>query len=276
VLAPDARPAAAQLDLFVDGAAEAALLHDLGSALAAGHPESARKAVERLRSRDPTHPDLSALGRLCDATAPGLPAPTLGSALDALATEVDTVLLPAATRLLGGEGVAVLNPVWRRLVEGGADLRLDGPAGVGGVARYWVGVAHYHLGGHRQARRLWLSLAWLDPAVLASHAPRCPDERLRRAWEVFDRSADFESPDDAREGPRWFAAWLVLRHRELAGLVRPDEVPGADAPAGALRQVLSLLPLEGHGLSEVVIQGRRALQKVAPTFFPHYLRAVGR
>ena len=204
MLAPDALPAAAQLDLFVDGA-ETMLLHDLGAALRAGRREAAREALERLRARDPAHPDLTALERLCDATAPGLAAPTFGSALDALATEVDTVLLPAATRLLGEEGVVVLDPVWRRLAEGAADLRLDGPAGGGGAGRYWAGVAHYHLGGHRQARRLWLSLAWLDPAVLATHAPRCPDERVRR-----------------------------------------------------------------------VIQGRRALQEVAPAFFPHYLRAVGR
>jgi hypothetical protein len=266
----------AQLDLFVDGA-ETVLLHALGEALLAGRSESADEALQKLRRHDPAHPDLGALGRLCQAVRPGLPVPGSPSSLVALAQELETVLLPTAERLLGPGAPAALDPVWRRLVDGASGLRLDG-AEAGGHLRFWVGAAHRHRGERRQALRLWLSLAWLDAGALATLAPRCPDDTLRLAWTAFERAPGFEVPEEPEAAARWFPAWAFLHDRELASLFRADKVPGlgTDVAGAAARAVLALLPLETQGLSEEVVRGRRALKAAAPAFFPLYLRRVGR
>ncbi len=266
----------AQLDLFLDGAVTV-LLHALGEALTAGRPGAAHDALERLRREDPAHPDLSALGRLCEAVHPELPATGSAGSLQALARELETVLLPAADRLLGPDAPAALGPVWRRLADGAASVDLDGMEAAGHI-RFWVGAAHYHLGRRRQALRLWLPLAWLDPRALATLAPRCPDDTFRLAWMAFERQPGFEVPEEPDAAARWFPAWAFLHDRALAGLLRPDEVrgPGTDAAEAAARTVLALLPLETQGLSEQVVRGRRALQAAAPVFFRHYLRRVGR
>ena len=264
-----------QLDLFVDGAGTA-LLHALGEALTVGSPGTARAALERLRTHDPVHPDLGALGRLCEVLEPGLPAPASPRAMAALARDVATVLLPAAQRLLGDAAPLALTPVWRRLVEGAGPPRLD-TRGETGIARYWTGVAHYHLGARRPALRLWLSLAWLDPEALATWIPQCPDPSVRSAWLALERAPAFELPeDDAVTRAQWFPAWLLLRDRQVADLFRPDEVPDKEASSAALRQALALLPLEAGGLSDAVIRARRALRAIAPAFFRLYLRTVGR
>jgi hypothetical protein len=270
--------APAQLDLFLDGA-ETALLHALGEALAAGRPEAAHDALERLRRQDPTHPDLAALGRLCEAVRPGLPAPGSPSSLEALVWELETVLLPTAERLLGPGAAAALGPVWGRLADSAgvhlAGIHIDGREGVGPL-RFWTGAAHHHFGRRRQALRLWLSLAWLDPGALATLAPRCPDDAMRLAWTAFERRPGFDVPEEPEAAARWFPAWVFLHDRELAGLFAADEIPGAEPAEAAARAVLALLPLETRGLSEAVIAGRRALKTAAPSFFPHYLRRVGR
>jgi hypothetical protein len=264
----------AQLDLFLDGAVTV-LLHALGEALAAERPEAAHDALERLRRQDSAHPDLAALGRLCEAVRSGRPAPDSSSSLEALVRELETVLLPAAERLLGPAAAAALGPVWRRLADDAVGLRLDGREG-GGHLRFWVGAAHHHLGRRRQALRLWLSLGWLDPRALVTLAPRCPDDAMRLAWIAFERRPGFEVPEEPDAAARWFPAWVFLHDRELAGLFATDEIPGADPGEAAARAVLTLLPLETRGLSEEVISGRRALKTAAPSFFQHYLRRVGR
>ncbi len=284
-MAPYTRPmsvrpgGSAQLDLFVDGA-QMVLLHALAEALAAGRPDAAHDALARLHRHDPRHPDLAALRRLCQAVRLGLPAPVSPDSLEALVREVETVLLPAAERLLGPGGAAALDPVWRRLVEGAASLHLDGLDGVEGRGhlRFWVGAAHCHLGQRRQALRLWLSLAWLDPEALATLAPRFPDDTMRLAWITFERTPGFEVPEEPEAAARWFAAWVFVHDREFAGLFGADDIPGpgTDPAAAAARAVLALLPLETRGLSEEIVRGRRALQAAAPAFFRHYLGRVGR
>lgn len=275
-----ARPGeTAQLDLFVDGA-ETVLLHAVSDALAAGRPETAHDALARLRQHDAGHPDLGALGRLCEALRAGLPAPGSRSALEALVQELETVLLPTAERLLGPGASAALGPVWRRLAVGATTVplgELDAMEG-GGRVRFWIGAAHHHLGRRREARRLWLSLAWRHPRALATLAPRCPDDTIRLAWIAFDRTPGFEIEEPDAAAARWFPAWAFLHDRELAGLFGPDEIggPAADPAEVAARGVAALLPLETRGLSEEVVRGRRALKAIAPAFFQRYLRRVGR
>jgi hypothetical protein len=99
---------------------------------------------------------------------------------------------------------------------------------------------------------------------------------VRRAWTAFEQRPGFDVPEDPAAAARWFPAWAFLHDRELAGLFAPREIPGADPPEAAARAVLALLPVETRGLSEEVIAGRRALKSAAPSFFPHYLRRVGR
>jgi hypothetical protein len=269
----------AQLDLFVDGA-ETVLLHALGEALAAGRPEAAHEALARLRRHDPAHPDLLALGRLCETVRPGLPPPDSPGSLGTLVREIETVLLPAAERLLGPSAPAALRPVWRRVAEGAARVGLDGvdEAEGGGHVRFWVGAAHHHLGRRRQALRLWLSLAWRDSLALTTLAARCPDDTLRLAWIAFERGPGFDVPEEPAAAARWFPAWVFLQDRELAGLFGVHEIggPAADPAEAAARAVVALLPLETRGLSEEVVSGRRALKAAAPAFFRHYLRRVGR
>jgi hypothetical protein len=271
---PPGTGGSAQLDLFVDGAGTV-LLNDVAASLAAGRPGAAHEALERLRVHDPGHPDLAGLQRLCAALGPGIPPPVSPTALDALIQEIGVVLWPQAERLLGPGAAAALGPVWHRLAEG---ARATGLARLrhAGAGCYWIGVAHYHLGRPREARRLWLRLAWEDPAELATFGPRWPDATLRQAWAAFERNPGFDAPDDVATAARWFPAWVFVRQRELAGLFGADEVPGTGPPAAAARCVLALLPREAQGLSDEVVRGRRALQAVAPGFFRYYLRSVGR
>jgi hypothetical protein len=263
-----------QLDLFRDSPATA-LLNQVGEALGAGQHEAARRALDELGAHDPGHPDLAGLRRLCEALDPRVSAVVSPAALEALIHETSTVLAPQAERLLGPAAPLALAPVWRRLRDGAAVVGLDGLRRPG-VGHYWVGVATYHLGKRRKALRWWIRLGWVDPAVLATHAARCPDETLRRAWEEFEQHPGWEVPEAPASAAAWFPAWLFVRHHEVASVFRADEVPGTDPPAAAARAVLALLPQETRGLSDAVVRGRRALQAVAPAFFRYYLRRVGR
>jgi hypothetical protein len=265
----------AQLDLFVDGAGTA-LLNDVVAALTARDGRAAHRALDRLRAHDPGHPDLTGLGHLSRALRPELPAPASATALDALVRDTEAVLWPLVARLLGPVAAgAALEPVWRRLRDGASAAAREGAVD-SGARLYWLGVARYHLGERPEAWRSWLRLAWIDPVTLWTHAPRWPDDTLRRAWLEFERQPGFDTPDEAAAAARWFPAWVVVRHRALATLLRPDEVPGTDPAAAAARCVLALLPLEARGLSDDVVRGRRTLQAVAPAFFRYYLRTVGR
>src|SRR3972149_6450236 len=51
---------------------------------------------------------------------------------------------------------------------------------------------------------------------------------------------------------------------------------GGGPPARASRHLLSLVPLESQGLSDVLVHRRRALQQLSPGFFRYYLDVVGR
>lgn len=264
-----------QLDLFVHTAGTA-LLNDVAEALTARDGRAAQRALDRLRAHDPGHPDLTGLGHLSRALRSELPAPASATALDALVRDTEAVLWPLAARLVGATRAGtMLEPVWRRLRDGASAAAREGSVDTGARV-YWLGVAHYHLGERPEAWRSWLRLAWIDPVTLWTLAPRCPDDTLRRAWLEFERRPGFDTPDEAAAAARWFPAWVVVRHRALATLLRPDEVPGTDPAVATARCVLGLLPLEARGLSDDVVRGRRTLQAVAPGFFSYYLRTVGR
>ena len=264
-----------QLDLFLDGQV-AMLINEIVAGLTSGRPDDAQQALDRLRERDPAHPDLAALEGLCRANRTDLPVPKSVGALIALIDEVQSSLFPAAQRLLGAaEAARALDPVWRRVADAARTLALDGGDSTAAL-RYWVARAHYRVGEHREAFRLWLSLCWLDPAAFAGYAPTLPSSTLREAWSAFERQPGFDPAADGEAHPaRWFPAWLVLRERGLVHLFHEDEIPETGAAGRAVRRLLTLLPLERQGHSAELVRQRRELRQVSPAFFRHYLKVVG-
>jgi hypothetical protein len=259
-----------QLDLFLDGR-EVILVNDLVGALLDGRLEGARDALNRLREENPAHPDLVAFDRLVRSVREGPPAPP-STGEPGLLIERLTVLVPAANRLLGLGAAAFLLPWWRALAR--TEAVLD-PAEAATRLRYWMGSAHWHIGDEREAVRLWLALCWLDPESFAQQAPALPSRIVREAWAAFDRERD---PGDGGDGrgrdAQWFPACLALRHRWVAHVFRPDEVPDTGAPLQALRLLPGLLVLESQGFGDELVRQRRALRDISPRFFHMYRRLV--
>ena len=65
------------------------------------------------------------------------------------------------------------------------------------------------------------------------------------------------------------------RHRRLADLFQPIDVPDAGTSAEAFRALLVLVPLERQGLSPELIAHRRALQRLSPELLSHYMEILG-
>ncbi len=259
-----------QLDLFLDGR-EAILVNDLVGRLLEGRREGARDALDRLRDENPGHPDLAAFDHLVCSLGEKPPAPPStgqpGPLIDSL-----TALVPAANRLLGPGAAAFLLPWWQALAR--TEAVLD-PAEVAPVLRYWMGSARWHVGDEREAVRLWLALCWLDPESFARQAPTLPNGIVREAWIAFDRESESDDGGDARvREVRWFPAWLALRHRWVAHVFRPGEVPDTDAPLRALRLLPVLLVLESQGYGDELVRQRRVLRDISPSFFRTYRRLV--
>lgn len=271
----DARPslrgsvlATVQLDLFLDGR-QSILVNELVAALLEGRVTGARTGLDRLRQENPDHPDLAAFERLVRSMAEGPAPPSRGHGplIESLAA-----LVPAANRLLGVGARAFLLPWWQALAEPNA---MPGPTEAAPAIRYWAGSARWHVGDEREAVRLWLPLCWLEPESFARQAPTLPSPIVYEAWEAFDMEPDPGDDDDARvRGVPWFPAWLALRHRWVAHLFRPGEVPDTDAPLRALRLLPELLVLESRGYGDELIRQRRALRDTSPRFFRVYWRLV--
>ena len=259
-----------QLDLFLDGR-ETILVNVLVAALLAGRLEDAREALNRLRGENPAHPDLSAFDRLVRSVYEKPPAPPStgepGPIIERLA-----LLVPAANRLLGLGAAHFLLPWWQALAR--TDAQPD-PTEAAPLLRYWMGSARWHDGDEREAVRLWLPLCWLEPEKFARQAPTLPSPIVREAWAAFDGEPDPGDGGDAHgRDVAWFPAWLALRHRWVAHVFRPDEVPGAGAPLQALRLLPGLLVLESQSLGDELVRQRRALRDISPRFFQMYRRLV--
>ena len=180
-------------------------------------------------------------------------------------------LVPTANRLLGAGARAFLLPWWQALARVGA---VPQPTEAAPTLRYWMGSARWHVGDEREAVRLWLPLCWLDPESFAQQAPRLPGI-VHEAWDAFDMELDPGDGGQSRaRNVLWFPAWLALRHRWVAHLFRPGEVPDTDAPLKTLRLLPQLLVLESRGYGEELVQLRRALRDTSPSFFRLYWRLV--
>jgi hypothetical protein len=259
-----------QLDLFLDGR-EALLVNDLVARLLEGWLEGARDVLDRLREENPGHPDFGAFDRLVHSLCEGPPAPAStgqpGSLIESL-----MALVPAANRLLGPGAPAFLLPWWQALAQTKAVLDR---AEVAPLLRYWMGSARWHVGDEREAVRLWLALCWLEPESFALQAPTLPSRIVREAWAAFDTEPHPDDGGDARvREVLWFPAWLALRHRWVAHVFHPDEVPDTDAPLRALRLLPRLLVLESRGYSDDLVRQRRSLRDISPSFFRTYRRLV--
>jgi hypothetical protein len=144
------------------------------------------------------------------------------------------------------------------------------------LLRYWLGLARHHLGAPEAALRLLLSLCWFDPKLFAEHAPTLPSLTVRQAWEAFERASALDDVfDDDPDRTPWFPAWILLRDRGMVHLFDAQEIPETAPAALVFRRLLVLLPLERGGLSDELIQHRRALQHTSPRFFRYYLDVVG-
>jgi hypothetical protein len=143
--------------------------------------------------------------------------------------------------------------------------------------RYRLGLARHHLGEPEAAIRLWLPLCWMDPVLFERHAPTIPSTILREGWNAFEGEIALDEwLADTTDAAGWFPAWLLLRHRGLVHLLQADEVPAAGLPARVFRHLLSLLPLESQGFSDLLVRQRRALQQLSRAFFRYYMDVVGR
>jgi hypothetical protein len=256
-----------QLDLFLDGR-EAILINGLVAELLAGEASAARGLLDRLRDENPAHPDLAALDRLVRSIggAPGSP----GEGVDRLIENL-AALVPAANRLLGSGAQTFLAPWWRALAR---TTTLPSATETAALRRYWIGAALWHDGDERRAVRLWLPLCWLAPAAFESHARALPSRIVREAWDAFDMAPGWaEGAEPIRSVP-WFPFWLALRHRWVAHLFQPGEVPDTDAPTRALRLLPRLLVLESQGYGHELVRQRTALRDISPVFFRIYRQLV--
>lgn len=293
-----------QLDLFLDGR-EAFLVHDVTIGLVARDRDRAESRLERLRDEHPMHPDLPALALLVAALSSPPASPATHATVTAGIEELRQRLAPAARRLLGEDAGAFLQPSWQVLATTAAGLsfaeahplahrswlcqqysdwaavRVAVEAEPDWPARprlcYRLGLARYHLGEADAGIRLWLPLCWTDPAFFARRAPTLPSAILREGWEAFERAAPYEEPlAETSDATGWFPAWLLLRHPGLAHLFRAEEIPDSGAASWVFRHLLGLLPLEPRGLSDALINGRRALRRLSPGFFRSYMEVVAR
>ena len=294
---------ARQLDLFLDGR-DAFLVYEVVTSLVGRDRARAETGLERLRQEHPFHPDLPALALLVAALNEPLPSPTTHAGVTAGIEALQQALAPAALLLLGEDAATFLQPLWKALAATVASLPFDKAhprahlswlcqqygdwAAVRAAVeaepdwtasaclRYRLGLARHHLGELEAAIRLWLPLCWMDPLLFARRAPTLPSTVLCEGWEAFERAVSFDQwLADTTDAAGWFPAWLLLRHRGLVHLFRADEVPDAGTAARAFRHLLSLVPLESHGLSDALVRERRALQQLSSGFFRYYMDVVG-
>lgn len=212
-------------------------------------------------------------------------------------------LVPTAHRFLGADSDAFLRPMWQTLAVTANGLPFDAahprahrswlcqqygewadvraaienePAWADTpLLRYWMGLAQQHLGAPEVAIRLWLPLCWMDPRLFEAHAPAVPNSTIRAAWIAFEHAFPFEaSLADSAPAAAWFPAWLLLRHRGLSHLFRPDDVCDGGDAARVFRHLVTLLPLEQHGLTDEVVHQRRALRQLHEPFFHHYMAVL--
>ena len=143
------------------------------------------------------------------------------------------------------------------------------------LLRYRLGLARHHLGDVDAAIQLWLPLCWIDPALFARYAPTLPNATLREGWEAFEHVGSFGESADAIHPATWFPPWLLVRHRRLADLFQPADVPDAGTSSEVFRALLTLVPLERRGLSDELIAHRRALQHLSPELFAYHMEILG-
>jgi len=293
---------ARQLDLFVDGR-DAALVHEVVTALESRDGGHATNAIARLRDEHPAHPDLPALAVLLGGLETRIPAPLTHANVTSRIEAIERELLPAARRFLAAPGF--LRPLWQSLATAAAGLPFDAahPRAHGAwlyqqcddwkavqaaveresgwaatpLLRHWRGLARHHLGDPEAAIQLWLPVCWMDPALFAQYAPALPSAILRDGWEASDRAVPFvEFLAEAAQPATWFPAWLLARHRGLAHLFVAEDIPQTGPDVRAFRALLALAPLESRGLSDELVAGRRALREASPDFFGYYMELLRR
>jgi hypothetical protein len=292
-----------QLDLFLDGG-DTLLIHAIVTGLIDRDVGRTEAGLRCLGQEHPHHPDLAALTALGEALTVPAPAAATHVALSERIDLTERRLLPAARRFLGADADAFLRPTWQMLAGAATDLPFDAahPRAHRGwicqqygewaevraavenepawadtpLLRYWMGLAQQHLGAPEVAIRLWLPLCWMDPRLFETHAPTIPNSTIRAAWIAFEQAFPFEeSLADSAPAAAWFPAWLLLRHRGLSRLFRLDDIAERGDAARVFRHLLTLLPLEQHGLTDELVRQRRVLRQLHENFFRYYMAVLG-
>jgi hypothetical protein len=302
-LAPPQATERRQLDLFLDGG-DALLVHEIVTGFISRDIGRTETGLHRLGQEHPRHPDLVALTVLVEALTAPAPAAATHVALSERIELTERRLVPAARRFLGVDSDAFLRPMWQMMAVAATGLPFDaahprahrgwlcqqygewadvaaavekepGWAGTP-LLRYWMGLAQQHLGAPEAAIRLWLPLCWTDPRLFETHAPTVPNSTIRAAWMAFEHAFPFEeSLADSAPAAAWFPAWLLLRHRGLSRLFRPGDVPEGGYAVRVFRHLVTLLPLEQHGLTDELVRQRRVLRQLHENFFRYYMAVLG-
>ena len=259
-----------QLDLFLDGR-DGILVNDIVAALLEGRLAEARGGLDRLGEESSAHPDLAAFDRLLCAACEGPPTPPRTGETGPM-IETLTLLVSAATRLLGPGAPSFLLPWWRALAR--TEAVLD-PTEAAPRLRSWIGSARWHSGdGGRQ-------FAYGCPCAGSNRIP----SRLRRRR--------CRAPSCARPGPHSTGSpsptTAAMRKSGRSHGSRPGSrsstggwhtcfapvtFPTPTRPLRALRLLPDLLVLESRGLGDDLVRHRRALRDISPRFFRTYRRLV--
>lgn len=211
----------------------------------------------------PVGPDIDALRRHLRLRMPSVPALTMHSSFD---RELPGDEIAAGVRLVESH---LPQPAPAFAIDGRFDRRADidaqrllffdtettGLAGGSGTRAFMIGAADWHAGQLRVRQLFLTSMAgeaamldafrgWTEPgSVLASYNGKCYDAPLlntryrlcRRCSPLPDLDhVDLLYPTRRRYRGRWENCRLATIERQALGVIREDDLPGAEAPAAWL------------------------------------------
>jgi len=290
---------ARQMDLFFDNPV-VALVNGLAHALSARDGVEAARQLDRLRAKEPNHPDLPAFDRLLDAL--GRPQRPIVDCRKEL--EFIVGITADAWRLLGARARDVLVPLWRHLAEAlrSAPYSPQTPMlhashawseaqswdevreSVLGQPQWWLHVPlalrmiESSLRRRRPAEALsaWFQLCWQAPSRVpeALEALRFPE--LQAFWQRFEAEEEpFGAPDrQPAMAAEDFPAWLLLDEPALARLLPAELSGGASAGEGHYRLVHRWIAAREARQAGEDMTVRRLLKERQPALFGKLLREV--
>jgi hypothetical protein len=286
-----------QLDLFADSR-DVMLRNDVADALLRRDAPAARAAWQRLVGEYPDEPQADALQRLVVQMESGHPARfTSAAAACRAAADVDRLIVPAATAVLGDGSAAWIRPLWQALAQACAALPFQ-PAHTAGhaaalwlqagcwreaadaveriaswrripVPLAWMAQARYRLLGLDSAWPLLAELAWLAPQRFTALRPLLGDAPLNRLCKRFE--AGFDGGDGGEADWMWFPAWAAIDQPTLVHPLGAAQTQRGHAPERALVLVRELIGYEHQGRQRDLVAGRKELRDLNAALFAAYM-----